>query len=145
MLISFVTWYPVYFFKFRWWLTCEWSRRGWTRVCHCSTKCHMWPKRFRMKLVSPVQWKIPGQLDEVRLKTAMEMCQKEVSTSHFLWLIWDSFVSFAISLFVQKEIQTLKETRWKVLALQLLKTEKRLSCGKLNTAMQLYIQLLLCF
>lgn len=73
------------------------------------------------------------------------MCQKEVSTSHFLWLIWDSFVSFAISLFVQKEIQTLKETRWKVLALQLLKTEKRLSCGKLNTAMQLYIQLLLCF
>lgn len=59
---------------------------------------------------------------------------------------WDLLlVSFAISLFVQKEIQTLKETRWKVLALQLLKTKKRLSCGKFNTAMQLYIQLLLCF
>lgn len=84
----------------RWWPTCVWSRRGWTRVCLCSTKYLMWPTRFRMKLVSRVQsktlwavWEEGGRCDltgvsEVKWKQWWNLltCQTDkANTSHFLW------------------------------------------------------------
>lgn len=107
----------------RWWPTCVWSRRGWTRVCLCSTKYLMWPTRFRMKLVSRVQsktlwavWEEGGRCDltgvsEVKWKQWWNLltCQTDkANTSHFLWPSVKLFYIFYV--FVQREAQICEET-----------------------------------
>lgn len=89
MCLSFI----VFYFISRWWPICVWLRREWTRVYLCSTKYRMWPRRFRMKLVSHVLSEALGQLgggmvccnnNEVKWKQwwNLHMCQT-ANTSHF--------------------------------------------------------------
>lgn len=43
---------PTHFYICRWWHIFMWLRNGWIKACLCSTRCHMWLKKSRMRLVS---------------------------------------------------------------------------------------------
>lgn len=103
-----VTWHPVCPFLHppRWWPTCVWSRRGWTRVYLCSTKYHTWPTRFRMKLVSRVLSEAPPppppgpafeccNKNEVKWKQwwNSHMCRTDIKPAHRI------FFSTSVNLF----------------------------------------------
>lgn len=62
----------------RWWPTCGWSRRGWTRVCLCSTKSRMWLKRSRMKSVSRVESRTP----QAALRTPLPVTTSDQSVQN---------------------------------------------------------------